>query len=61
MRSYLCGSACGLQIQYGSLSAQIGDGTEWTTLSVNLENDTETKNHNYIYVNHLFILTLLHK
>ncbi|GAA6091800.1 5-hydroxytryptamine receptor 3A-like [Tachysurus ichikawai] len=43
-------SSCGLQIQYGSLSAQIGDGTEWTTLSVNLENDTETKNHNYIYV-----------
>ncbi|XP_058273243.1 uncharacterized protein LOC131370144 [Hemibagrus wyckioides] len=43
-------SSCALQIQYGSVSIQGGGGTEWSTVSVNLQNDTKTKNHNYIYV-----------
>lgn len=60
MLSYLCGTACGLNIQYGSVSTVGGEGAEWSTLSVNLTTDN-TNNHNYIYVNYLFILTLLYK
>ncbi|TSK87574.1 5-hydroxytryptamine receptor 3A [Bagarius yarrelli] len=43
-------SSCGMQIQYGSISAQIGDGSEWSTVSVNLRKESNEKNHNYIYV-----------
>ncbi|XP_053509726.1 5-hydroxytryptamine receptor 3A-like [Ictalurus furcatus] len=43
-------SSCGLYVQYGSVSAMINEGAEWTTLSVNLKMENNTKNHNYIIV-----------
>lgn len=56
--SYLCGSACGLWINYGSVSSLGGEGGEWSTVSVNLQKDTNRNNHNYINVSHFFILTM---
>lgn len=55
---YLCDSACGLQIQYGSVSTLGGEGAEWNTVSVNLQQENNRNNRNYIYVNHFFILTM---
>lgn len=54
MLSYLCGSACGLHIRYGLVSALGGKGAEWNTVSVHLNKDNDTNNHNYIYVSHFF-------
>lgn len=50
----LCGSACGLQVQYGSVSTLGGEGAEWNTVSVNLQKQNSSNNHNYIDVNYFF-------
>ncbi|XP_053095375.1 5-hydroxytryptamine receptor 3A-like [Pangasianodon hypophthalmus] len=43
-------SSCGLHILYGSVSALRNEGAEWSTVSVNLKQENNTNNHNYIYV-----------
>lgn len=55
---YLCGSACGLQVQYGSVSTVGGEGAEWSTVSVNLTKQSSSNNRNYINVNNFFIMTM---